>query len=120
MTFHHDAEDVGGPGTDLLGEGRYNGRLIGVLLAAVAVAAVNHQAACQAGRTELCRHAIDVIAVEIRAGVGAAQNHVTAVVAGGLDDGRDPLFGNAKEVMRALGGADCVDGDLDVAVRAGS
>ena len=50
--------------------------------------------------------------------LAAAQDDVAILVASGLDDGGLAVLGHRQEVVRAAGGLDGVDGDLQVAVGA--
>src|SRR6185312_6911712 len=87
-------------------------------LAAVAVAAVDHQARAELGLLQGGHRAADRLGVVVGGAVGAAQDEVTVRVAARGDDGREPLLGHRQEMVGVAGGLDGVDGDLRVAVGA--
>ena len=91
--------------------------LLLVLLAAVGVAAVDHQAGGQLGGFQFLaggRHAGRIVVGSL----AAAQNHVAVLVALGLHDGDLAVLVHRQEVVATSGSLDGVGGDLDVAIGA--
>ena len=122
MRFNHDPEN------HVRGFARRVGKLCGdvgchdglafVVFVGVAVGAVDHEAGLEVGFGEGLAGFLDVGGRVIGSGVAAAENDVACVVAGGVDNGGDALFGDGEEVVVHGRGADGVDGDGDVAVGA--
>ncbi len=107
-----------GSGFDLCRDGFGHLGLDGVVLATVRVAAVDHDPFGRAGLGEGCRGVGDGLGVVVGSVATTAQDHVAVPVAAGGDDGRHSLLRHREEVMGVSGGADGVDGDLEVAVGA--
>lgn len=115
----HDAHDhvgVGLVGRQLRGNVVADLDLLDVLLRAVAVRAVDHDAGVQAGLGELLASGENVLGGIVGALGRAAQDHVGAVVAVGLDNGRDTLLGDRQEGVAGSSGLDGVEGNVDRAV----
>ena len=92
--------------------------LIFMLFLAVAVAAVDHDARRQLRLGEGFARLRDVRRAKVGARVGATQDHMALVVAGGFDDRREALLRDREESVRARRRLDRVDGDADGAVGA--
>ena len=117
MAFHHDAEDAAPTTGNLAGNITRHVHLLIVLLAAVGVAAIDHQRGRQMGLFQVLagqRHAVRVVIGRL----ATAQDHVAVLVALGLDDGHLAVFVHREEMVRAAGGLDGVGGDLDVPIGA--
>ena len=93
MAFHHDAAYARIAAGDLFADVVADGHLFGRILAAVVVAAINHDARRYARFGEILRGGIDVGAIVIRL-FAAAQNDVAVLVAGGRNDGRMARLGD--------------------------
>src|SRR5207248_8831370 len=117
--LHHHADDRRLTARDLARDVVADHRLPAVILAAVAVTAVDHQPRRQAGVAERRGGLADVGCVVIRAALPTAQDDVAVGIAARGDDRAKPLLGNAEEPMRVRARADGVDGELHVAVGAG-
>jgi hypothetical protein len=81
------------------------------------MAEINHEALGEAGLRQSLGGRVDARRFEVRR-LSAAQDDVAILVARSRHDGGMPGLGHRQEVMRRLGGAYRVDGDLDVAVGA--
>ena len=88
-----------------------------MLLAAVRVAAVDHQRGRQMGRRQGLAGRRDAVGIVVRR-LATAQDHVAVLVAVGLHDGDLSVLVHRQEVVAAGRGLDRVGGDLDVAVGA--
>ena len=86
-----------------------------VVLVAVGVAAVDHDARREAGFLHLGSSIGDACSGVIDHFAAAAQDDVAFAVAGGDEDGGLAVLGVAEESVRVRCGEDGVDGDLDVA-----
>ena len=90
--------------------------LANVVLGAVGMAEINHDA-----RREIFLHQ-ELVSVQnvffgkVRAGGSAAKDDVATSVTGGLDDGAHAVLRGSREPVGLTGGLHRVDGDLDVAV----
>lgn len=80
--------------------------------------AVNHQARAQVGFAKLIASGLDVLGSVVWSRVATAEDDVAGVVAAGVDNGGDALLCDREEVVVHGGGADGVDGNVDVAVGA--
>ena len=91
--------------------------LFGWILAAVAVAEVDHDARGNRRLRPDLRRGVDVGRVVVRL-FAAAQDHMAIFVPGSRHDGGMAVFGHRQKMMRRLSGADRVESDSDVAVGA--
>src|SRR5262245_2255866 len=117
VALGHDAEDVTRTVGKLGGDVACHGGLPRMILAAVAVRAVDHDPGRQARAGEHLRRLLHVLGVVIRAPVPATKDHVAGVVAARDHDGSQPLLRHGEELVRMQGRTDRVDRDLHVAVR---
>jgi hypothetical protein len=116
--LQHDAGQAALPGGHLLGQAGHHERLAAVVLAAVAVARVDHQTAGQARAGDQVQGLGHVTGLVVGAAAAAAQDHVGVRVTGrGHHRGR-AVVGNAEERVPGGGGPARVDRHLDVAVGA--
>lgn len=118
VALDHHAHQALVAASDLLGENGRNLGLVLVILLAVGVAGVDHDAALDASFFKKPQGGADVLGIEVRARGAAAQDDVTGGVALRADDAREPLFRDRKKVVGVRGRADRVDSDLLVAARA--
>ena len=115
VALDHDAEDVAVACSDLFGDLMADDGLALVVLAAVSVAAVDHDARVEAGGEHAAADFVDAGGVVV-GGVGAAaKDDVRVAVAGGAEDGRLAVFGVAEKGMRLTRREDGFDGDAGVA-----
>src|SRR6187401_93224 len=90
VTLEHGAKNLPRPGGDLLGNGCRNLGLATMILAAVAVGAIDHDWWRQRLRRQLRGQRVDMFGVVVGARARAAtENHMTGVVTGGLKDRRN-------------------------------
>src|SRR6185503_15888138 len=117
MTFHHDAKNARIAAGDLLRNIVTHRHLFGGILAAVVVAAVDHDARRNSRRRQTFRGGVDIGGIVIGL-LTAAQYDVAVFVAGSRHDRRVSVFGYGEKMVRRLGGAYRVHGDAHVAVGA--
>ena len=110
MALDHDAENARVAGGDLRRDFLADADLFCWILAAVAVAEIDHDARGNRRFGQTLGRGVDIGRVVVRL-VAAAQDHVAIFVAGGRDDGGVAVFGDRQEMMRRLSGADRVEGD---------
>ena len=106
------------PSAQLRGDLLDHHRLPRRILAAVAVAAVDHELRREVRGLELGGGTGDVVRAVVGRVVRASQDDVAVGVSARRDDGRDPLLGDRQEMVRVHRRADCVDRDAHVAVGA--
>ncbi|MNS89408.1 hypothetical protein D3C72_1234200 [compost metagenome] len=117
VRFDHHADDALVAAGDLAADVFAHRDLVLMLLAAVGMRGIDHQARGQPGLG-------DGVARFLHAGgivvgrLAAAQDHVAILVARGRHDRRVAALGHRQEMVRLRRGLDRVHGDLDVAVRA--
>ena len=93
MALHHDPENARVSGGDLRRDIAAHRNLFVGIFAAVAVAAIDHDARRNPGFSETLRGGVDVGGVVIGL-LAAAQNNVAILVAGGRHDGRMAVLGD--------------------------
>lgn len=114
VALDHDGGDGGLAGGDLGGDVGGDDGLAAVVLAAVRVAAIDHEIGIEAGGDEFLLGVAHGVGVVVGAGGAAAQDDVAGVVAGGLDDGGIAGLGDGQKMVGLAGGLDGVEGDLDI------
>src|SRR5581483_7914848 len=117
MALDHDAEDARVAAGDLRRDVVPDGDLFEGILAAVVVAAVDHDARGNPRFGEILGRGVDVGGVVVGL-FPPAQNDVAVLVAAGRYDRRVAGLGDGKKMMRRLGRADRVHGNAHVAVGA--
>ncbi len=117
IAFDHDAEDVAVAFCYLFCDFVADDGLAVVILAAVGVAAIDHDARVEAGVDHAPADFVYAGGVVIGGIAAAAEDDVGVAVAGGAKDGGLAVFGVAEEGMRDGGGEQGVDGYLHVAGR---
>ena len=115
VAFEHDAHDAPVATGDLAGDVAADGGLLGVVLVAVRVAAVDHDARWDAGLFHLATGLFDRCSVVVDGLAAAAKDDVAVGIAVGDEDGRLAIFRVAEEGVRVASGHDGFDGDLYVA-----
>ena len=115
VAFDHDAHDAVFPGGQLAADVAADGGLLAVVLAAVGMAAVDHDAGCDAGFFHLLGGGVDGCGVEVGDLAAPAQDDVAVGIAGGEQDGCLAGVGGSEEGVRMAGREDGLDGDLNVA-----
>lgn len=90
--------------------------LVLVLLARVAVRAVDHDLLDEPGLGELVGDGRDVLGCVVGSRVGSSEDDVRSVVALRLDDGGQTLLVDREESVGRSGGSDGVDSDADGSV----
>ncbi len=115
MTLDHGTENTLFAARDLSGDILGDPHLLVRLLAAVGVAEVDHDLWHQSRLLDRGGGDVDALGVVIRPAT-AAQDDMGILVAGGGEDRRVPVLGQRQEDMRARGGMDRIDGDLDAAI----
>ena len=91
MTLHHDTKNGPGAPGYLVRNITRNFKLLFVLLAAVGVAAVNHQRGRQMGFNKVLASGCDTLCVVIRC-FAAAQDHMAIGIALRLNNGHLAVF----------------------------
>ena len=117
VAFDHQPEHAARAASDLAGDVARHFELALMLLAAVGMAAIDHQRRRQTRGLEVLAgggHAGGVVIGRL----ATAQDHVAIPVALGLHDGDLAILVDREEVMPARGGLDGVGGDADIAVGA--
>ena len=99
MTFQHDPKDFSGTRAELFGEFAGNNGLTSMILVAVPMAAVDHDAGPELFFFQLGGDGGDRLAIIVGTVLGTAKNEVTAVVSFGLHDCGEALFRDAEETM---------------------
>ena len=117
MAFDHHAHDALFPGGKLFRDFRNDAGLAFVVLAAVAVAGVDHQARRQSRPFQFGRCRGDSGCVMVGHGA-SAQHDMGLGIARGRGDRRAPVFVDGQEVMGVGRGQHGIDGDADIPVRA--
>ena len=115
IALDHRADDVAIAGSDLRGHVAADNRLAAVVLLAVGVAEVDHDArsnACALHERRGFGHALRRVVHGLSA---SAQDDVAIGIAFGDEDGRLAVVRVAKKCMRASRGEHGVDGHLDIA-----
>ena len=115
VAFEHDAHDALVAAGDLACDVAADGGLLGVVLVAVGVAAVDHDARWDAGLFHLAAGFFDRCGVVVDGLAAAAKDDVAVRVAVGDEDGGLAVFGVAEECVRVACGHDGFDGDLYIA-----
>ena len=115
VAFKHDAHDALVAAGDLAGDVAADSGLLGVILVAVGVAAVDHDAGWDAGLFHLATGLFDRCSVVVDGLAAAAKDDVAVGIAVGDEDGGLAVFGVAEEGVRVACGHDGFDGDLYVA-----
>lgn len=87
VAFEHNAHDASVAAGDLAGDVAADGGLLGVILVAVGVAAVNHDARWDAGLFHLAAGVFDRCGVVVDGLAAAAKDDVAVGVAVGDEDG---------------------------------
>ena len=86
-----------------------------VVLVAVGMAAIDHDARLQAGFLQLCGHLRNRRGVIVHRFSSSAQDHMAVGIARGDEDGGLPALGMAEKCMRMRRRQHGLDGDLHVA-----
>jgi len=115
IALDHDAENVAVARCDLFGDLMADDGLAVVILAAVGVATVDHDARVEAGGYHAAADFLDAGGVVVGGVAAAAENDMGVAVAGGAEDGGLAVLGVAQEGVRDGGGEEGVNGDLHVA-----
>ena len=115
IALHHDADNVWVPFGNLAGDVVAYNRLAAVVLVAVGVAEVDHDARLDAGLFHLPGGLGHALRRVVHRPAAAAQDDVAIGIAGGDEDGGLAVFGVAQEGVGMSGGQDRIDGDLHVA-----
>ena len=115
VALEHDAHDALVAAGDLAGDVAADSGLLGVILVAVGVAAVDHDAGWDAGLFHLAAGFFDRCGVVVDGLAAAAKDDVAVGVAVGDEDGGLAVFGVAEEGVRVACGHDGFDGDLYIA-----
>ena len=114
IAFDHDADDVAIAVRNLAGDVMTNDGLAGMVLVAVGVAAIDHDARLDAGflhRRDGFGYAVGGVVDLVAA---TSQDDVRVGVPLGDEDGRLAVLGVAEEGVRMRSGQDGIDGNLHV------
>src|SRR5262249_47554369 len=116
--LHHHADDRGLACGHLRGDVARDDGLAAVVLAAVAVAAIDHQPWRQSPAVERRGRLTPACRLLSPSRLSAAQDHVAVGIPARGDDRAERLLGHTQEAKRVRTRARRVDGDLYVTVRA--